>query len=288
MTVTESGARGLVLGKERETNRPHPLVIDKGAVACPTSRPPIQRGASNPIPTPTPSTRPHMFSRRSSRAKDTLSPKTFMPAGWFDRRPRLPQYFSRSGYILVRFADQMVAYFCASLKPSNSPRTSVYWPGAEGHLIAIHGLSPVGQSRQRNRPGSREFPHRRRLLTTPRPGTQASARGYVTISRLFRRHQSPKPSPRAAPTTRPPFAKFANGCRVRQAATPAKPPPEGRGPRSGVSSLASIPLPQTNALQVVRLLIIFSLHRFCATVYVLEPHGIKSRRWEQDGANVCH
>lgn len=115
------------------------------------------------------------------------------------------------------------------------------------------------------------------------------------LRQRLRHHLPPLPStsisqaiPAGGADDASPFAKFVNGCRVRQAATPAKPPPEGRGPRSGVSSLASIPLPQTNALQVVRLLIIFILHRFCTTVYVLEPHGIKSRRWEQNGANVCH
>lgn len=116
--------------------------------------PQFSLGASsnlNPIPTPTPlDTTSHVLaSLPPPKAKNTPSlTKTFV------RSKVPPQYFSHSGYFLVRFADPVVAYFYASLKPSTllSNVGLLAWNrGPPQHLQVppIRGLSPVGQSRQR-------------------------------------------------------------------------------------------------------------------------------------------
>lgn len=136
-------------------------------------------------------------------------------ARWFDHRPGLPQYFSHSGYFLVRFADQVVAYFCASLKPSTPP----------GHQVI--GLEPKATSASSI---PKSHPQSQPSWANPATLTPVLLRGYVTIFRLFRRHQSPKSSPRA-PTTRPhlqniernPNPQFIRGCRVRQRRLPSLP-----------------------------------------------------------------
>lgn len=145
-------------------------------------------------PTPLDTTSHVLASLQPPEAKNTPSlTKTFV------RSKVPPQYFSHSGYFLVRFADPVVAYFYASLKPSTLlSRTSGYWPGTEGHLSISKSL-PSTVSAQLGNPANID-------------------------SRLQRLRHRPPPLPLTSisPATADdasPFAKFVHGCRVRQAAT---------------------------------------------------------------------
>jgi hypothetical protein len=234
MTVIESGARCLVVGKRREANGLHPLVIDKGAVASMPHFPPAKFsvGASNPIPTPTPSTRPHMFSRRSSLPEPRTRPlqrhsvRKMVPPHTVVHG--LPQYFPHSGYLLVHFANRWLV----SARPSTPPpyRTSVDWPGWNPRATSdLHVPStvpaqlgkPANVGLLLNRPGSREFPRPTTGSDNPRLSRGFYSRhpdGYVSIFRGQQPcHQSPKSSPcrRRVPRKQPPIHSWL----PRQAAT---------------------------------------------------------------------
>lgn len=200
------------------------------------------------------------------------APAILFPFGIYSRAFRRPD-----GGLLLRVLEALelspdVGLLAWSRRPPHRhPRSQPSWAVPPTQPPREPGVSPPTTASNNSPPRDAGLRQRLRHHLPPLPSTSISqaipAGGADDASPLCQiRQRLPRPS----------------GSDASQATT------RGEGTKIRVSSLASIPLPQTNALQVVRLLIIFSLHRFCATVYVLEPHGIKSRRWEQDGANVCH